>query len=1121
MKNKYYRVKTGYGVMENMMILQKKRIQVIRRVFAVLIASLFLSCGTAFGMGLDLGGGDADPDSASDNVMSTCVRLSPSLYSLSSPTAVAVDLDGRQYVADPYLNRVVVLSQSGRFLTNLEGLAKPISVAVDTTGRIYVGNAGRGNVEVYDADFTFLHKLGFVDGEFGQPNDIAVDSSGHVYVADKKTSVVRRYDADGNSAGLLGGPGTGDGEFHHPLSIAIDQAAQEMIVLDQASKARVQFFDMGGTFIRSFTRYGDTIGDMVRPQHVAVDKESRLYITDSLQNVVLVYDNLGIYLGVVNDLDNPLRTPLGLTIGASGRMYVASRLTGSIEVFGIDDYTSMHVNPAGLVFKAKVGGESPTQQTITILNSGAAIFNWHAYANNNWINLSETTGVLASGQAASFDIGVDITGLKPGGYEGSVTVATGQGATEVVRVVMTVLPAAKLSVGPRSLSFFSETGVTPNPQTITISNVGSAPLNWHAAPDQDWISLSNSSGTIDRMGTGADVTVLADISSLAAGIYAGAITITGYEAVDSPIVVGVTLTLTEPAGSPGGGDPPTPENREFDEMTWTLGDKFPSAALNDVWTDSGSQVFAVGQDGIILHYSGTEWRIMDSPTDKDLFGVWGSADPEGNGVDVFAVGSGGTILHFDGSDWNVMASLGVDLQGVWGTSAIDVYAVGQGGVLLHYNGTNWTAMASPTDRDLFGIWGIFDVDANDIEICAVGKIGTITCYDGSRWRMIKSSTKKDLYGVWGSSRTEIFAVGQDGTVLKSAANRWNVVNSPTIRDLKGIWGASASDIHAVGSAGTILHYDGAGWRAMNAPTAKDLNSVWGSWQTGVFAAGQDLTLLYFDGGNWQSLVSALEGLNSVWGRSASDVYAVGMLGTILHYDGYAWGAMDSPTTNVLNSVWGGRATDVFAVGTEGVILRYNGQDWSAMVSPTTRPLYGVWGAAQTELYAVGQHGTFLNFNGTGWESIKNKVKQDLYGIWGRSATDVYVVGQAGTILHYNGIALRSMASPTTSDLYSVRGCSETDVFAVGQGGTFMHYDGSGWSFLESATSSNLYGLWCSSETDVFVVGQNDTFLYFDGNKMQPVDFGTDSSLRSVWGSTETTDIFAVGSDGGIIHGRNE
>jgi photosystem II stability/assembly factor-like uncharacterized protein len=60
-----------------------------------------------------------------------------------------------------------------------------------------------------------------------------------------------------------------------------------------------------------------------------------------------------------------------------------------------------------------------------------------------------------------------------------------------------------------------------------------------------------------------------------------------------------------------------------------------------IWGNSGSNVFAVGSEGTILHYDGTTWSTMTSGSTADLRGVWGSS-----GSDLFAVGTSGTVLHY-------------------------------------------------------------------------------------------------------------------------------------------------------------------------------------------------------------------------------------------------------------------------------------------------------------------------------------------------------------------------------------------------------------------------------------------------------------------------------------------
>ena len=135
-----------------------------------------------------------------------------------------------------------------------------------------------------------------------------------------------------------------------------------------------------------------------------------------------------------------------------------------------------------------------------------------------------------------------------------------------------------------------------------------------------------------------------------------------------------------------------------------------------VWGAGPEDVFAVGLNGRILHYDGTEWLTMVSGTDVHLNEVWGNS-----GTDVFCVGMSGTILHFDGSIWTPMeSSTEVDLSSIWGSSSTDVYAVGGEGTILHFNGNQWTSMQSGTDVYLYDIWGRSAED-----VYAVGWHGTV------------------------------------------------------------------------------------------------------------------------------------------------------------------------------------------------------------------------------------------------------------------------------------------------------------------------------------------------------------------------------------------------------------
>jgi hypothetical protein len=97
--------------------------------------------------------------------------------------------------------------------------------------------------------------------------------------------------------------------------------------------------------------------------------------------------------------------------------------------------------------------------------------------------------------------------------------------------------------------------------------------------------------------------------------------------------------------------------------SWTVEAK--SDWYDSVWGSSGSDVFAVGWDGLIIHYDGATWSPMDSGVSESLHGMWGSS-----GRDVFVLGARGTILHYSGTGWVAMESgTARHLQGVWGLPA--------------------------------------------------------------------------------------------------------------------------------------------------------------------------------------------------------------------------------------------------------------------------------------------------------------------------------------------------------------------------------------------------------------------------------------------------------------------
>jgi len=108
-----------------------------------------------------------------------------------------------------------------------------------------------------------------------------------------------------------------------------------------------------------------------------------------------------------------------------------------------------------------------------------------------------------------------------------------------------------------------------------------------------------------------------------------------------------------------------------------------SREIYGVWcTSDGMDVYAVGGGGLVAHSTdgGMTWLAESGTPNADLFGVWGVS-----ASDVWAVGNNGVIVHRQpNGTWGSVASpTSGQLTSVWASSATDVWAAGSN-ALLHY-----------------------------------------------------------------------------------------------------------------------------------------------------------------------------------------------------------------------------------------------------------------------------------------------------------------------------------------------------------------------------------------------------------------------------------------------------
>lgn len=337
--------------------------------------------------------------------------------------------------------------------------------------------------------------------------------------------------------------------------------------------------------------------------------------------------------------------------------------------------------------------------------------------------------------------------------------------------------------------------------------------------------------------------------------------------------------------------------------------------LEAIWVAREDRGIAVGHDGRIMLYDGTQWQTETPVTEKRLYGVWGS-----DANDVYAVGEEGTILHFNGVEWSAMSSAVTynELYDVWGTDLNNVFAVGFMAEILHYDGSEWSLVHSENTFTIRSIWGM---DSNDVY--AVGWGNLLLHFDGHSWEKMtfSGSYSTELAGVWGTDSTNVYAVGGSGVIFHyGGEDPWIAQESNTRESLTAVWGSDSANIYATGTNGTILHYDGVAWSTMDTPTQLELKSVWGTNADNVYAVGDSGIILHFDGSSWKILEQGRFGrFSDVFGTGKNDIYAVGR-GIVLHFNGVSWREISSGAGwTSLNAVWSS-GDRKFIVGDSGLIL---------------------------------------------------------------------------------------------------------------------------------------------------------------------------------------------------------
>ena len=225
-------------------------------------------------------------------------------------------------------------SREGQFL----GLH---DVAVDPTNKfIYSLELKNHRVQKFSPNGTFIEKWGY-NGTGGRdslrtPHQIAVNSLGNVYLTDTRGNQILKFSNDGSFMGTMGSKGIKPGEFNSPHGIAID--SHNNIYLTDMKNSRIQVFNSSDKFIREWGSFGNSTGQFsLTAPGIAVDNDgNRIYVLDKVRALVQVFDSHGKYLGETGTPGTgpgQFKKPEDIAVDNKGAIYITDTRNSRIAVF--------------------------------------------------------------------------------------------------------------------------------------------------------------------------------------------------------------------------------------------------------------------------------------------------------------------------------------------------------------------------------------------------------------------------------------------------------------------------------------------------------------------------------------------------------------------------------------------------------------------------------------------------------------------------------------------------------------------------------------------------------------------------------------------------------------------
>ena len=266
-------------------------------------------------------------------------------FQLMAPYGVAVDSKGRLFVADTKVGAIFIFNVENNDLELIKHKSNAefgsiFGLAMDDNDSLFVSDGQLHHIVLFDPQ----HKVEDVFGSdvLRDPNGMAIDFENRfLYVVDTELDQVLVFDADSHKLlRRLGTTGkkhtlTAVGQFAKPTGVAVD--SEGLVYVTDTWNDRVEVFDADGNFVRTWGKNGDAAGDFARPKGIAIDSDGHIWVADAMLNRIQIFapeGNLLLAFGDFGKLPGQFEALTGMAFDKkNNRVFTAEQYLGRVQMF--------------------------------------------------------------------------------------------------------------------------------------------------------------------------------------------------------------------------------------------------------------------------------------------------------------------------------------------------------------------------------------------------------------------------------------------------------------------------------------------------------------------------------------------------------------------------------------------------------------------------------------------------------------------------------------------------------------------------------------------------------------------------------------------------------------------